>query len=128
LQHLRTNLLLTSIICLVIGAMFIISKEDLGISIGAPISLLGMVIFIWGVSINEENAGWSKEKIAKWIPDAEEMAEAGRIMYRVDTTLDEPIITTVLCGSCGNISEQEGVKPKTFACPTCSKELWQEEE
>ena len=108
--------------------MFIISKEDLGLSIGAPISLLGMVLFIWGISINEKNAGWSKERIANWIPDAEEMVEAGRIMYRVDTTLDEPIITTVLCGSCGNISEQEGLKPDHFTCPTCSKELWQEEE
>lgn len=108
--------------------MFIISKEDLGLSIGAPISFLGMVIFIWGISINEENAAWSKEKVANWIPDAEEMVEAGRIMYRVDTTLDEPIITTVLCGSCGNISEQKGVKPNAFTCPTCSKELWQEEE
>ena len=55
MQHLRTNLLLSSIICLVIGAMFIISKEDLGLSIGAPISFLGMVIFIWGISINEDS-------------------------------------------------------------------------
>ena len=39
-----------------------------------------------------------------WAPSPETLPEAGRVMFRVDTTLDDPIRTSVLCGACGNLS------------------------
>jgi len=127
MKHIKSNLLLSSIICLAIGAMLIVSKETLAISIGAPISLCGIIMFIWGMSLNSEDSGWSSEKIAEWAPASEEMVEAGRVMYRVDTTLDEPINSTILCGSCGEVTLVEGPRPSTFTCPDCDVELWEEE-
>lgn len=128
MQQIRSNLLLTSIICLTFGAMLIVSKETLAISIGAPISVFGIIMFIWGMSLNSEESGWSSEKIADWTPSSEEMVEAGRVMYRVDTTLDEPISSTILCGSCGEVTLIDGYKPSAFSCPACEVELWEEEE
>jgi hypothetical protein len=128
MSHIKSNLLLSSIICLTIGAMLIVSKETLAISIGAPISVCGIIMFIWGMSLDSKEAGWSSEKIADWKPSSEEMVEAGRVMYRVDTTLDEPISSTILCGSCGEVTLIDGSKPPTFSCPVCEVELWEEEE
>ncbi len=127
MQHLRANLLLSSIICIVIGAMLIISRETLAISIGAPISLCGLVMFVWGMSLQSRELGWSEEKVAKWEPSTGEMTDAGRIMYRVDTTLDEPYKSTILCGSCGEVTAVDGKRPKHFTCPSCENELWEEE-
>ena len=79
------------------------------------------------MSLNSEESGWSAEKIAGWIPASEEMVEAGRVMYRVDTTLDEPINSTILCGSCGEVTLIDGPKPSDFTCPVCKEELWEEE-
>ncbi|MBK30211.1 MAG: hypothetical protein CMB49_05835 [Euryarchaeota archaeon] len=107
--------------------MLIISRETLAISIGAPISLCGLVMFVWGMSLQSQELGWSEEKIAKWAPSTEEMTDAGRIMYRVDTTLDEPYKSTILCGSCGEVTAVDGKRPKHFTCPSCENELWEEE-
>jgi transposase len=49
-------------------------------------------------------------------------------MFRIDTTLDEPIRTSILCGRCANIEWVEGKKPKNFTCPSCGTELWVSEE
>jgi hypothetical protein len=56
------------------------------------------------------------------------MPDSGRVMYRVDTTLIEPIRTSILCGKCANIYWIDGTKPKTFDCPNCLITLWHEEE
>ena len=70
----------------------------------------------------------SEEEILSWEPDKTQMPESGRVMYRIDTTLIEPIRTSILCGKCGNIYWEEGVKPKSFDCPDCLITLWYEEE
>jgi hypothetical protein len=49
-------------------------------------------------------------------------------MYRVDTTLDEPKRSSILCGPCGTVTLVEGPKPNGYTCPACSIQLWQEEE
>ena len=49
-------------------------------------------------------------------------------MFRIDTTLDEPIRTSILCGRCAEITWIEGRKPKTFTCPSCGIDLWKSEE
>jgi hypothetical protein len=69
----------------------------------------------------------SPEKIESWTPDASLLPDAGRAMYRVDTTLNEPIRTSILCGKCGNIVWVEGRKPSIFSCNNCNILLWEEE-
>ena len=56
------------------------------------------------------------------------LPDAGRVMYRVDVTLDEPIRSTIVCGPCGNVVVQDGPRPPTFTCPKCSVMLWELEE
>lgn len=112
---------------MVIGAMLIISRETMAISIGAPISLCGLIMFIWGMSLQSQEFGWSEEKIADWEPTTGELSEAGRVMYRVDTTLDEPFKSTILCGSCGEVTAVDGKRPSQFICPKCDIQLWEEE-
>jgi transposase len=56
------------------------------------------------------------------------MPEAGRVMYRVDTTIDEPITTSILCGACAHIEVVKGKKPQTYTCVSCQKFLWLDEE
>ena len=60
--------------------------------------------------------------------EADSLPDAGRVMYRVDTTLYEPKKTTILCGSCGNIAEVDGGRPQMFNCPECGIFLWEDEE
>ena len=63
-----------------------------------------------------------------WTPSASYMPDAGRPMYRIDTTLEEPFRTSILCGRCANIELVEGKKPMQFTCPSCDTELWYSEE
>ena len=64
----------------------------------------------------------------EWEPSAIELRDAGRPMFRIDTTLDKPIRTSILCGRCAEITWIEGRKPKTFTCPSCGVDLWKSEE
>ena len=64
----------------------------------------------------------------EWEPSAIELRDAGRPMYRIDTTLDKPIRTSILCGRCAEITWIEGRKPETFTCPSCRVDLWKSEE
>ena len=93
MQQIKSNLLLTSIICLTFGAILIVSKEALAISIGAPISVCGIIMFIWGMSLNSEESGWSSEKIAEWTPSSEEMVEAGRVDHANHATNAHRMVT-----------------------------------
>ena len=74
----------------------------------------------------EENV--DPEKVAAWEPDSTKMPDAGRVMYRIDTTLEPPIRTSVLCGRCGNLDWLDGTKPKIHSCNSCSTLLWESEE
>ena len=64
----------------------------------------------------------------EWEPSAIELRDAGGPMFRIDTTLDEPIRTSILCGRGAEITWIEGRKPKTFICPSCGNNLWKSEE
>ena len=64
----------------------------------------------------------------EWEPSAIELRDAGRPMFRIDTTLDKPIRTSIMCGRCTEITWVEGRKPKTFTCSSCGVDLWKSEE
>ena len=70
----------------------------------------------------------TKKEIQEWNPNLSKLPDAGKVMYRVDVTLDKPITTTVLCGSCGKLSKIEGPKPISFQCKYCNLILWEDEE
>ena len=70
----------------------------------------------------------SEKEIQEWNPDLSKLPEAGKIMYRVDVTLDKPTITTILCGRCGKLSKVNGPKPISFECNNCNIVLWSDEE
>ena len=55
--------------------------------------------------------GLSPEAIAEWKPSMEKLPDAGRFMYRVDVTMDEPVKSTILCGPCGNLETVDGSRP-----------------
>ena len=128
-SHIKTNLLISSIICIAIGSTLIMYDETAaGSYVGAPIALAGILFFIAGMSMRPKEKSWSNEEISQWKPAEEVLADAGRVMYRIDTTLDDPKITTILCGSCTQITEISGIKPAQFVCPICKSMLWEEEE
>ena len=91
------------------------------------VGLFGIVFFIVGMSMSRQ-VGLSPEAIAEWQPEGETLRDAGRFMYRVDVTLDEPIRSSILCGACGHVHVQDGSKPSSFTCPNCAVQLWEEEE
>ena len=96
-------------------------------SISAPLSIGGVILLIIGLSMDNEDA---KSEITheSWTPSASLMPDAGRPMFRIDTTLDEPIRTSILCGRCANLVWVDGKKPSKFTCPSCGTELWESEE
>lgn len=96
--------------------------------IGALVGITGIGLFLWGFSTKPDEIGLSPEEIAAWKPTDGKLPESGRVMYRIDTTLDEPLKTTILCGSCGEIATIDGSRPFSWDCPSCGIFLWQGEE
>jgi uncharacterized CHY-type Zn-finger protein len=77
----------------------------------------------------------TSEQISSWKPSQEDLDESTdlnfedkRIKFRIDTTLDDPIKTSILCGNCSKLTIINNSKPKSFKCPKCKFELWDEEE
>ena len=93
---------------------------------GVVVSLSGIILFIWGMTLRPELT-LTPAQIRDWVPSLETLEEAGKVMYRVDTTLDEPKRTSILCGACAHLSWVEGQKPKAWSCQNCSQLLWEEE-
>jgi len=124
MKNRRENFLISAIVLIVLGAMFSIAVN---ISMGAVVGLSGIVCFIVGMSTPSQ-MGLSPEAVAAWTPSMERLPDAGRFMYRVDVTMDEPINSTILCGPCGNLEYVEGPKPDEFTCPNCNRQLWINEE
>ena len=120
----RENFLITGFVCMFLGASM--SGANLG-PLALTVGLFGIVFFIVGMSMNRQ-VGLSPEAIAGWQPEGETLRDAGRFMYRVDVTLDEPIRSSILCGACGHVHVQDGSKPSSFTCPNCAVQLWEEEE
>jgi len=128
-SHVKINIIISGWVCIILGSLLLFSsgESSLVLSFAAPVSVLGLILLILGLMYKDEGS-INPEEILSWEPDKTEMPESGRVMYRVDTTLIKPIRTSILCGKCGNIYWEEGVKPKSFDCPDCLITLWYEEE
>lgn len=125
MDHRRTNLFLSAWLCLILGGG--LASGSL-LALGMTIVVGGVVLFFWAMTVAAPQRELSDEEIAGWQPDHGPMPDAGRVMYRIDTTLDEPIRTSIVCGPCGTLTVHEGPKPHSFTCPACGTELWIGEE
>ena len=124
MRNKRENFLITGFVSLVFGAMVFFGVNNVA---GAILGLTGIALFLIGMS-TPSTMEMSAEEVSAWLPSAEKMNEAGKVMYRIDTTLDEPIQTSILCGACSHIEVVEGKKPDTWTCSKCNLQLWHEEE
>ena len=124
MKNRRENFLISGIVLIIFGALF-----SLGVNIvmGAVVGLSGIVCFIVGMSVPSD-MGMSPEAIENWKPSMEKLPDAGRFMYRVDVTMDEPIKSTILCGPCGHLETIDGTRPVEYTCPACRRQLWSDEE
>ncbi|MDP7341039.1 MAG: hypothetical protein QF354_01415 [Candidatus Thalassarchaeum sp.] len=128
-SNLRTNTVLAAWVCIALGSGIILTSgvSAFALAIAAPLAIAGIVLLVAGLGMAaEENV--DPEKVAAWEPDSTKMPDAGRVMYRIDTTLEPPIRTSVLCGRCGNLDWLDGTKPKIHSCNSCSTLLWESEE
>ena len=120
----RENFLIGGLICLVTGAFLTVGGLY---AMGSTVGVSGIVLFIAGMSMNTQRT-MSAQEIEQWQPSPEKLPDAGRVMYRVDTSLDEPIRTSILCGACGEVGWVDGKKPLRYICAGCGIILWNEEE
>lgn len=130
----RKNLIISGWICLILGTGAVFSDLDGMLSIiGTTISMAGLGLIIIGIGSKEQ--GLNPIQISEWMPSQDDLTnshesefEDKRIKYRIDTTLDEPIKTSILCGNCSELTIIQSSKPHFFKCPKCKIELWDEEE
>ena len=87
----RENFLITGFVCILFGGSM--SVAGLG-PMAMTVGLFGVVFFLVGMSLGRRT-GLSPEAIANWQPDGQTLPEAGRFMFRVDVTLDDPVRTSV---------------------------------
>lgn len=124
----RLNIVISAWICIALGAGIILYDNSVfSIYLSAPLSIGGVALLILGLSMSDDD-GKNMMGTHSWSPSASHMPDAGRPMFRIDTTLDEPFRTSILCGRCANIEWVEGKKPISFICPSCGIELWISEE
>ena len=115
--------------CIALGSgVFLTSGESpFALAVAAPLAIAGIALLIAGLGMaGEENV--DPEEVAAWEPEAGKMPDAGRVMYRVDTTLESPVRTSILCGRCGGVDWVDGPKPKSHSCSECETLLWESEE
>ena len=124
MKNRRENFLICGIVLIVFGALF---SLGVNIAMGGVVGLSGIICFIVGMSISSKME-LSPEAISEWKPSIERLPDAGRFMYRVDVTMDEPIKSTILCGPCGNLETVDGPRPSEYTCQECGKLLWSSEE
>ena len=124
----QLNTIISAWFCIALGSGLTLSDgSSFSIALSAPLSIGGVILLIWGISMGN-NSEKSAEMAEEWEPVATEMPDAGRPMFRIDTTLEEPVRTSILCGRCANITWLQGKKPGGFTCPSCETELWESEE
>ena len=131
MQHLTTNLFIVSWTLILLAAGVSVGLPGAGgLALAAPAGIVGCGLLVWAISMKEESKGLSEKEISRWSPEAEALppGAGGSVMYRVDTTLDDPVRTSILCGSCGHLEWNDGRKPTAYACVGCGQELWEEEE
>ena len=123
----QLNTIISAWLCIAIGSGLTLSGgSTFSIGLSAPLSIGGVILLVVGIAMG--NDAEESPLNEEWEPSATELRDAGRPMFRVDTTLDEPIRTSILCGRCAEITWKEGRKPKTFTCPSCGVDLWKSEE
>ena len=120
----RENFILSGFICIAFGAFFTVAGVY---TLASTVGVLGIILFVFGMSLKSK-LGMSESAIREWRPDEGQLPDAGRVMYRVDVTMDEPIESTIVCGPCGKITVQPGPSPDSFTCPSCQVQLWTAEE
>ena len=128
-KYIKVNIVISGWLCILIGSGLLFASEQstLVISLASPVAVIGLMLLFAGLLYKDEDDVDPRE-IASWEPDHTKMPESGRVMYRVDTTLIEPIKTSILCGKCANLYWLDGRKPKSFDCPECLVTLWHQEE
>jgi hypothetical protein len=128
MRHIRANLLLTAWICILSASGLALSGPDpIVLAIAMPLGIAGVVLLVFGIRAPSEQRV-DLDALRSWAPDELPMRDAGRVMYRIDTLLDEPIRTSILCGRCGKLTWCDGKKPATFTCGHCDTELWDDSE
>ena len=125
----KLNLVIAAWVCILLaaGIVFGTAANTFAIAVGAPLSIAGAALLIFGLGLPDESSV-NLEELAAWAPDAVKMPDAGRAMYRIDTSLDPPIRTSILCGRCGHLEWVNGRKPLSYECVKCEKVLWTQEE
>ena len=123
----RANFLIAGWACVILG----IGLNSLGVwEAGVILSLSGIILLLLGFIQPPDVREMSDPDIAQWVPQESTLPPdgAGNVMFRVDTTLDPPIMTTILCGRCGTTAKIDGTRPKRWLCTVCSMVLWDHEE
>ena len=113
LQHLRTNLFIASWTLILLAAGISVGVPGSGgLAVAAPLGIVGSIMLVWAISMKEEPQGLTEEEISNWAPEADPLppGAGGSVMYRVDTTLDEPI-EPVFCVV--PVAMSSGLKEKT---------------
>jgi len=125
----KVNTVLAAWACLILGGGIALTSNvsDFALATAFPLTLAGAVLLLLGISMDEES-DVEPASVADWEPDSSKMPDAGRVMFRIDTTLDSPIRTSILCGRCGKVDWVEGRKPKSHTCSECDTLLWESEE
>ena len=122
----QLNTIISAWLCIAIGSGLTLSGgSTFSIGLSAPLSIGGVVLLLVGITMGNDAEKSPSHK--EWEPLAAELRDAGRPMFRIDTTLDKPIRTSILCGRCAEITWIEGRKPKDFTCPSCGVDLWKSE-
>jgi len=127
MQHMRTNLFIGAWICIFLAVALVFGLPGIvGITIAVPIAIAGSLMLILAFVTPAEEVGLSPEEIANWAPEAEKMPRGvgDSVMYRVDTTIDSPIRSSILCGGCGHLQWVDGARPDQWDCPGCGLTLW----
>ena len=88
----RENLILGGFICISFGAFFTVAGVY---TLASTVGVLGILLFIVGMSL-KSNIGMSDAEVRSWRPEEGQLPDAGRVMYRVDVTIDEPIESTIV--------------------------------
>ncbi len=121
------NLLISGWICTLLGTALVFAlPQTMGLMTGTPLLLAGMPLLLIALSRGRRTSSFEADP--EWAPTAETLPNAGRVMYRVDTSLDRPIRTSILCGACAKLGWVEGPKPVRYTCAGCGTNLWNNEE
>ncbi len=125
----KLNTVLAAWACLILGGGIALTSgaSEFAIATAAPLSVAGALLLMIGLGMDDEDR-IDPSLVAEWEPDSSKMPDAGRVMFRVDTTLDPPIRTSILCGRCGKIDWVDGRKPRGHTCSGCNTLLWESEE